>query len=444
MTMEIFWGKDKIELRLPESWKVIAIGEPANLPEISDLNSAVKQALDQPIGSPSLRELIPGKKKIVIVVDDLGRPTPVARIFPILIDYLRRAGWKEKISVLFALGTHRKMTKAEMMNRIGISSEDNLELLCFDCRNQEHFQFMGKTGLGTPVYLLNQAVEADLRILIGTIEPHPQAGFGGGAKLLVPGLAGAKTIGRNHLIMPGPENYNMIGTIPDQNPMRQDLEQAASFFPGNNFIVNAILNLSLLPAQIVAGDLILAHRKGVEFARAHFGVPIPSRADIVISSAYPMDMDLRQGVKGITNAAKACKKGGVIICFLRCEQGYQGKFYFPIRFSPVRFLRMILNILRPKGIYFLSRILPGLPVEIRFILNFGMQLIREYEVLVFSPRLAETTQRSLPKVLFADQQELFRKAEQILGKTDPEVIIFRAGGASFPILDGEKNARSEK
>jgi len=104
----------------------------------------------------------------------------------------------------------------------------------------------------------------------------------------------------------------MIGMAPEQNPMRMDIEESASFFPGQNFLINTILNMELEPAKIVAGDLRLAHREGVEFARKHFGVRIPREADVVISSSYPMDMDLRQGVKGIANVAGACKKGGVI------------------------------------------------------------------------------------------------------------------------------------
>ncbi len=438
MAIELFWGKEKIRLELPERWKVLAKGEPAQLPAIPDLAGAVKAALDHPTGTVPLRDTIKDKKNLAVVVDDIGRPTPVAKIFPILIEYLRAAGWREKITVLFALGTHRPMTEPEMKTRLGNYSDAGVEYFCRDCRKQEHFQFMGKTDLGTPVYLLKKAIEAELRILIGTIEPHPQAGYGGGAKLLVPGLAGAKTVGKNHLIMPSPQRYNMIGIVPAESPMRKDLEQAASFFPGQNFLLNTILNPALEPANIVAGDLTSAHRKGVEFARSHFGVPVPRSADIVISSSYPMDMDLRQGVKGVTNVAAACRKGGVIICFMKCEEGYTGPMIFPIRFTPVKAVRTLLNMIRPRGIYLLSRILPGLPVEVRFILNFGLQMIREYDVLVFSPRLVETSRGSLPGLLFDDQQKLFKKAEEILGRDDPEVVIMRAGGASFPIVAGEK------
>lgn len=434
--IELPWGLgETMPVKLPPAWRLVAEGGLNTPPPVRNLSTAVREALDRPIGMPPLHELVTQQTRIALVMDDPGRPTPVPRLAPIVLDYLLRAGARPKnITGLFALGTHEPMSQEAMEARAGSNVVSQIECTCFDCHDREALLYLGNTQRGTPVWLNRIAVEADLRILIGTIEPHPQAGFGGGFKNILPGLAGAGTIGHNHLLMPAAHRYNMIGTLPEENPMRLDIEEASRMVGGPTFIVNVILDPALEPVAVVCGDAIAAHRAGVETSRGIYGVELPHKVDVVISSAYPMDQDLRQAGKGVLNVAGACKPGGVIIGFLRCEEGLRNAS-LPRVTPPLGPARALVKVLGSKGIAFLSRHLPSaVPVESRFLVNFALQMLKDYHVLVFSPRLKQASQGRFPPVLYDNQERLFDDAAQLVGKGDPDVAVFHQGGVSFPIV----------
>ncbi|NIV35898.1 MAG: DUF2088 domain-containing protein, partial [Anaerolineae bacterium] len=181
----------------------------------------------------------------------------------------------QNITGLFAIGTHQVMSTEEMETRAGSSVVSRIACHSFDCHDEQAFVHLGRTRRGTRVTVNRIAAEAGLRILIGTIEPHPQAGYGGGFKNLLPGLAGAESIGHNHLLLPSPDRYNMIGTMPVDNPMRLDLEEAGRMFEGPTFILNVVLDPQLEPVAVLAGDAVAAHRAGIEISRAIYGVGLP-------------------------------------------------------------------------------------------------------------------------------------------------------------------------
>jgi len=228
--LELPWGSgSQIKIALPQTWRVVT-DSAGYFPEpIQDLIKSIIKNLDHPIESQPLWEFVNPNTRIALVMDDNGRPTPVNHLAPIVLDYLLSAGAsQENITGLFAIGTHDVMSAAEMASRAGSSVFDRIRCMSIDCRDQEKFVYLGRTKRGTPVWINRIAVEADLRILIGTIEPHPQAGFGGGYKNLLPGLAGADSIAHNHMLLPSPCDYNMVGSLPEDNPMRLDLEEAGS------------------------------------------------------------------------------------------------------------------------------------------------------------------------------------------------------------------------
>ncbi len=434
--VDLPWGQgETLPVKLPPAWRAVAESELQTPPPVSRLSAVIRKALDEPIGSAALRELVGPETRIALVMDDEGRPTPVKRLAPVVLDYLLRAGARpENITGLFAVGTHRLMNREAMEARAGSFVVTHIKCRCFECHDGQALTYLGRTEHGTPIWLNKIAVEADLRILIGTIEPHPQAAFGGGFKNLLPGLAGAESIGHNHLLMPAPHRYNMIGTLPEDNPMRLDLEEAGRMVSGPTFIVNVVLDPTLEPVAVLCGDAVAAHRVGVEISRRIYGVELPHRVDVVISSAYPMDRDLRQAGKGVLNVAGACRLGGVIIGFLRCEEGL-GNVSLP-RFSPpLGAARALVKIVGSEGIAFLARHLPAsVPVEARFLVNFALQMLKDYHVLVFSPRLKQASQGRFASVLYDDQARLFRDAERLVGRRDPDVAIFHHGGVSFPVV----------
>lgn len=434
--IELPWGREeKLSIKLPSAWRLIAESDLAAPAPVGDLTAAVREALDDPIGSAPLRDLVGPDTRVALVMDDEGRPTPVDRLAPVVLDYLLKAGVRpEKVTGLFALGTHEPMSAQGMEARAGSTVFSHIECRCFECHDKQAFVYLGKTRRGSPVWLNRIAVEADLRILIGTIEPHPQAGFGGGFKNLLPGLAGAESIGHNHLMMPAPDRYNMIGTLPEDNPMRLDLEEAGRMVGGPTLILNVVLDPELEPVAVVAGEAVEAHRAGVEISRRMYGVELPHPVDVVISSAYPMDRDLRQAGKGILNVAGACRPGGAIIGFLRCDEGLQN-VRLPAVSPPLGPVRALVKVLGSRGIAFLSRHLPwAVPVEDRFLVNFALQMLKDYHVLIFSPRLKEASRGRLPPVLYDDQERLFHDAARLVRREDPQVAVFHQGGVSFPVV----------
>ena len=435
-SVEVPWGREEaLEVKLPPDWHLIAEGQFDTPPAMDDLSGALRKALDAPILSPPLREMVGPESRIALVMDDESRPTPVDRLAPLLLKCLLEAGAQpENITGLFAPGTHEPMTRAQMRARAGGYVFSTIDCRCCDCHEEESLVFLGQTERGTPVWLNRIAAQADLRILIGTIEPHPQAGFGGGFKNLLPGLAGAESIGHNHLLMPSPDRYNMIGTLPEGNPMRQDLEEAGRILSGPTFIVNVVLDPALEPVAVVCGDAIAAHGAGVEIARSIYGVRLTHQADVVVTNAYPMDQDLRQAGKAILNAAGACKPGGLIIGFLRCEDGLRNVDLPPF-VPPLGAARALAKVLGSRGISLLSQHLPArVPVEDRFLVNFALQMLKDYHVLIFSPRLKQDSQGRFPPVLYDDQELLFEEAARLLARADAEVAVFTHGGISFPIV----------
>ncbi len=434
------WGREgTLPLDMPSTWRVVARGDIRTPEPISDLAASIREGLDDPIGSPPLHTLVGPGTRVALVMDDPGRPTPVRRLAPVVLDYLIEAGAQpENITGLFAIGTHRVMSSEEMAARAGPAVVSHIRCHSFDCHDERAFVSLGRTQRGTPVAINRIAAEADLRVLIGTIEPHPQAGFGGGFKNLLPGLAGAQSIGHNHLLMPSAERYNMIGTRPEDNPMRLDLEEAGRIVGGPTFILNVVLDPSLEPVAVVCGDAVAAHRSGVEISRKLYGVELPRRVDVVVASGYPLDQDLRQAGKAVLNVAGACRPGGVIVGFLRCERGL-GDVDVPRFRLPLSPARALVRAIGSRGAAFLARHIPGAAPEDRFLVNFALQMLRDYQVCIFSPCLKEALQGRFPPVLYDDQETLFADVRHLLGegRRDPEVAVFRQGGVSFPVLAPE-------
>ena len=433
--IELPWGHgETLPLQIPRQWQIIAHSQLVTPPPIADLPAAIQNGLRQPVGSPPLADLVGPDTGVVLVMDDFSRPTPVQRIAAVVLEALLAVGVRvEKIRGLFAAGSHRAMSAEEMAARAGEAVASRIGCRCFDCHDESMLVSLGTTRRGTRVRLDREAVQANLRILIGTIEPHPQAGFGGGFKNVLPGLASVDGIGHNHLLMPSSERYNMIGTWPEDNPMRLDLEEAGRMVKGATLIVNVVLDTQLEPVVVLCGDAVAAHRAGVRMARQIYGVPVPRPADVVISGAYPMHDELRQAGKAVLNVTGACRRGGVIVGFMRCDKGL-GEVQLPAFVPRMSSMRTMMRLMGPRAIHLLARNLPqSVPPETRFMVNLALQMLRDHRVLIYSPRLKQDLHQ-LPALLFDDQGALFGQVEGLLGKPDPEVVIFEQGAVSFPVL----------
>lgn len=277
----------------------------------------VRRALAEPVGSPRLREIVKPGEKIAIVTSDITRPMPTYRVTPALLDELYAAGVKaEDVTLVFALGSHRKHTDEERKKLAGDRAWS--EIRCVDS-DPEDCVSMGVTAAGTPVNITRTVAEADRRICLGNIEYHYFAGYSGGAKAIMPGVSTRSAIQSNHSMMVRPEAR--AGALED-NPVRMDIEEAGRIC-GIDFILNVVLSEHKEIICAVAGHPVQAHRKGCEFLDRLYLKELPQGADIVLVSqgGAPKDLNLYQTQKALDNARHAVKPGGVIVLIGSCKEG---------------------------------------------------------------------------------------------------------------------------
>lgn len=424
------WGKQNIQLDLPESWQIMGNLEPNPIEPVRNGEKEIIRALENPIGSARLAELARGKKKIVIVIDDASRPTPVRQIIPPVINELRAAKIDvSRITIIPALGLHRAMTEDEVHQRTGLSNFIRIDHAVDD---PDQLVELGTTSFGNKVVVNRIAAEADLIISIGCIEPHVIASFGGGYKNLFPGIAARNTIAFNHTLNCKPATFNMVGQPIGKNPMRQDLEEAGRILKAPVFIVNAVLNCGLDIVQVIAGDGIAAHREGVKTSSRIYGVKIPAQADVVITTSSPMNSDLRQGVKALANTIRALKPGGTHITLVKAEEGV-GVFGLANRKLPLG--KKALKTLAPVLLPLVPKLkLKGMGEEDRFFLYFALQAMWKYKLLMYAPTIPDPVKLNLPFVDFVDQAQdaIDLAARQFPSKAD--VLLFPEGGSTYPIL----------
>lgn len=437
------WGKETLELNLPENFKVLSVAQPKILPGLPGENviNKLKEILHSPVSSKPLDALIKNAKSILFIVDDIGRPTPAHKLLGTLLRAVFEArGQEEKFPLLFATGVHREMTVEEMKNKIG---RENFEKVFAESHNafkSENLAYVCETRQGTKFHVNKKVLDADLRIVIGTIEPHVQAGFGGGCKNILPGCAGPQSIGHNHYIGATPELFSMIGYAPENNPMRQDIEEACGKLSGETFIINTILNPQLEIVDIVAGDPVAAHRKGILLAKEMYGVEISEQADVVLTNSYPLDVNFRQAVKGIANTLFAAKENGMIASFQNCPLGFDDvKLKLKLPFS-VSLARKILRVLGKNGVHGLChKVLKKLPPEERFFAYFAAQMIRRNQLVIYSEQLKKELNNgaSFPVGIENNSKTLFEKISKALhaGKKEKITVnVFPQGGVTYPIL----------
>ena len=293
---------------------------PGQAPVVADLPTAVEEALDSPAGAPALRQLVGPGSRVLILADDVTRPTPQRRLMPLLLDYLNRAGVSERsITVLAALGSHRKMTRQELSEHYGEIVLGNVALRNHDYDDPGQLRHCGNAEDGTPILVNRLLGEADLVIGVSAILPHAQVGWGGGGKIVLPGTAGEQTVARMHRIAALQPNYPFYAGV-YENPARALIDAAAAR-AGLRFILNVVIDRSHRIVQVVSGEPLEAHGNGRGLASRLYLRPVPGLADIVLVDARPADLDYRQGLKPLTLGSMGLKEGGVLILWGRFCDG---------------------------------------------------------------------------------------------------------------------------
>lgn len=314
--IELPYGRKQIELVLPEDW-LGWVAKPSEAKPAQDSSSRIQAALQAPIGSSRLRDLAHEGMKTTIILDDITRKTPVQQILPFVLEELHQAGLSNHdIHLVIALGSHRRMTPAEIEAKLGTSIPGEYRLTQCSAED-EQMVYLGQSAGSIPIWIHRAVVEADLRIGIGMITPHLEAGFSGGAKIILPGTCGAATINAFHqasAFIP----QNQLGEI--NAPLRLSLERIVSEKAPLHFIINLVLTIDGKICDCVAGHPIEAHRLGVQSAIQVYGVPCPRRFPIVIANCYPYDQDLWQSLKGIYCGEKITEDDGTLIVLTAAEE----------------------------------------------------------------------------------------------------------------------------
>ncbi|MFQ5750390.1 MAG: nickel-dependent lactate racemase [bacterium] len=426
------WGSASLTVALPESWRVLGELLPRSLPAAKDVVEVCSEAIRKPIDAIPLRDRDLSHQRIVVVTEDHTRPTPVASFLRVVLKELQVAGVKDaQVDFLIATGVHRSSRPEEVACKLGQEALSRFRWCCHDAYNQHRLVNLGTTIRGTPVWINQLLVQADLIICIGTIEPHLLMGFGGGLKMIVPGCAGNETIGKNHLQGVDAQRFDLVGVAADESPMRLDLEEAAELLGEKIFIVNAVMNEAGQPAKFFCGDPVAAHRAGENFIRMIVGLNVPELADVVLTNSYPMDSDLRQSIKCVGNALFASKPGGVMMGCVRCQDGL-GEIPLPARTLPYAMLRTLVRVIGKHRILALvKRLKKAEPVEEVFISHFGLQMLRRNHLALFSDGLPADTGRKLGLVrTFSDSSEMVHWSAKKVPRR-ATVWIFPYGGATY-------------
>lgn len=311
------YGKSFKKITIP-SENIVCIARARSIPTLPDMNLAISNALDTPVGSETLEKIVSSNSKVALIIDDITRPTPTSKILPIILKRLIQNGVKkENIKIVIATGAHLPSIEQVKVKVGEIPNGVNIHV--HDCLNKDNLELIGFSSAGTPIWVNRKVLEADVKISVGGIKPHGWAGFGGGGKIILPGVSAWEAIGKNHFLATSDEAR--IGNI-DNNPLRRDAEEAASKV-GLNMIVNVILDDSGNLTDVVAGDMIKAHRKGVETVRRMFESKIDEPLDIMVWAFGPNDDNLWDVLTGgfIGAHKKLLKEGGTLILAAECKNG---------------------------------------------------------------------------------------------------------------------------
>jgi nickel-dependent lactate racemase len=319
------YGKTEVPVRIPDE-NLLGVIEPKEKSGIQDPKSEIQRALANPIGSKPLHEIAKPGDKVAIVVDDATRPAPSHIMMPPILDELRKIGVKdEDITIIFACGNHRPVKPEEIPRLIGDEIAKCIKTLSHDCKATDLVN-VGTTSFGTPVYLNPSFVEANVRILTGDIELHYYAGYGGGRKSVLPGIAGSISIQKNHALLLHP---NARTGVLDGNPVHQDMTEAIKF-ARVDFVLNTVMNAKKEIVTAFAGDVEKAFLEGVKLVDDMYKVQVDKQADIVITAAdgSPHDIDLYQAHKAVDSVLDIVKQGGVIILVAECREGYGNQVFY--------------------------------------------------------------------------------------------------------------------
>lgn len=431
--LPIPWGDGALDVPLPESWRVEQVASPSLKPAPEDWPERLSLALSQPVDSPPLGTMLKARTsgRVAVVVEDVTRHSPLPEILDVVLREVRHAGVDEgRVEIVFATGMHPPMSEAEQIAKLG----PDAARLARRCNPWEDEQAYVSVAEGRRI---EQGVaDADLRILVSSVSPHLQAGFGGGYKMLLPGCASLETIRSLHRLGIGRTDRQLVGAAAEDNPMRRAIDAAGRAVDerhGASFAVQYLLDDEDRPAAVAAGDVVGAQRMIAKQCSVSCGILVSTPADVLIAGAHPRDFDLWQSFKAIANTRFAARRNGVIICLARCEAGLHGMNPPPWPLSPT-WTRRMLGLLGPEALgSMVMRLAPRLAGDAAFFIRIAARTLHRNPLFLVSPALHDSG-ASFPGIeLFAAPEDAVAAARRLLGEGPQRVVAFPSGGATYPI-----------
>lgn len=417
LTFKLPYGKEKISFNLEkDKLNDVLLSSLNDYAPTESSYDIVKNAIDNPIGTEKLENLAKGKNKVCLIASDHTRPVPSKIIVPLMLDRIRKGNPNADITILIATGLHRGTTKEELISKFGEKIVNEEKIIVHDCDDSENLVNLGMLPSGGRLIVNKIAVDADLLVSEGFIEPHFFAGFSGGRKSVLPGVCSRETVMFNHNASFIAHEKARTGVL-DGNPVHTDMIYAA-IKAKLAFIVNVVINSSHEPVFAVAGDVEKAHLKGVQFLNQKCRVKT-EKADIVISTngGYPLDQNIYQAVKGMSTAESAVKDGGCIIMVAKANDGHGGKAFYET-FKNAESAQALMD-----------KFITTKPLDTE---------VDQWQSQILARVMLKATVilvSSCPKEMVEDMKMVYAssvedglaKAKQILGKTDCKITVIPDG-----------------
>ena len=416
MKIQFPYGKNHLEYEF-EKVNVLTSSIESYDPGLPE-QTLVDAAMAAPEGGITLRELAKGKEKIVLIASDHTRPVPSKVIIPPMLKEIRQGNPNADITILISTGCHRETSREELIAKFGEEIVAAENIVVHDCDDTENLVNIGTLPSGGQCLINRLAVEADLLVAEGFIEPHFFAGFSGGRKSVLPGVAGRETVLANHCSEFIDHPKSRTGIL-EGNPIHEDMLWAAKQAK-LRYIVNVVLNGEKQVIYAVAGDLEKAHKKGTDFLFSLCGAQtLP--ADIVISTngGYPLDQNVYQAVKGMTAAEAAVKDGGVIIMIAASKDGVGGDHFYH-QLVDERDLGKTMDLFMSRG--------RNETVPDQWQTQIFIRVLQKAKV-IFVSQVEDETVRALHMLPAKSLEEAVDMAKELIGKDDPTITAIPDGVA---------------
>jgi len=424
MQVNLLYGKNGKSIALPD--EITTVIQPAQSNPMPDEMAAVQRALQSPLGCHPLSETVTSSDQVAIVFSDITRPMPYHSILPPLLKQLEQVP-DDQIIFINATGTHRSNTEGELVEILSREIVDRFTILQHDCRAQDELVHIGTSSRGNEIWVNGQYMQSSVRILTGFIEPHLFAGFSGGPKAVLPGIAGERTIIANHGVdMIGAHTATFAHTA--GNPLWEEMLEAA-LMSQPTMLLNVTQTEDRRITGVFAGELKQAHAAGVEFIRETSLVPVPQRYDIVISTAggYPLDISMYQSVKGMAVTKNIVKDGGSVILACECEEGLPDYGEY----------RDIVNLAQTPEELLAIIHKPGFSMQDQWDVQIQAQLCQRVNFYIHSDGLTDQEVKQALGTPCHDIEATVRELLAVYGP-DARIGVLPAGSLTVPFIPDEE------